>query len=168
MERFELPTLWSQTERFRFHKRVYTEYAGKEQIEHLRTYANIMKTGQPDSHNAPTDPGPRPRYQWRLTWPDEVKDQFTGSDGKRNFGIIHKHHNVGWAWFMNWDFPFERHIDLAGRAGHADTPRLAAKAAEDCYDLCRKGEWPGMTDRDRQWMRDGVIGHQETMAMQND
>lgn len=107
------------------------------------------------------DLGPIPRYKWRLTWPDESKDHFIALDGERKFGMIYRHHNGEWAWFMNWDFPFQNSTVLKPKAGHADTARLAAKEAEDCYEAVLACEWPGMTDRDKQWIREGRVGGME-------
>lgn len=104
---------------------------------------------------------PRPRYRWRLTWPDERQDHFIVFDGKRKFGIIHAYHTGSWFWSMYWDFPFENHLILNPMGGYAATARLAAKEVEDCYDAVRAGTWPGMTDLDRQRLAEGRVGEQE-------
>lgn len=92
-----------------------------------------------------SEDGPKPKYQWRRTWPD-TKDDFTGFDGEWTVGRIYVHHMGNWLWFAGLsEYPQGPALCRAG--GAADTARHAAKAAEDCYDRMLRGDWPGMSDR---------------------
>lgn len=87
----------------------------------------------------------KPRYQWRRTWPD-TENHFTGFDGKWTVGRIHAHHTGNWLWFAGLS-ECPHGPALCPASGSEATARLAAKAAEDCYDRMLRGEWPRMSDR---------------------
>ena len=91
--------------------------------------------------------GPRPRYKWRLTWPDKA-DDFKGFDGIWTVGTIHVHHLGNWLWFCGLS-EYTTGPALWAAAGSAPTARLAAKEVEDCYDRMLAGDWPGMPGRTR-------------------
>ncbi|OHV81589.1 hypothetical protein [Rhizobium sp. LCM 4573] len=93
----------------------------------------------------PKTEGPDPRYKWRLTDP-EAPDHFAGFDGEWRVGSIQKHHMGFWQWFADLS-EYPHGPALCAASGIADTPRLAAKAAEDCYDAQLAGTWPGMSEQ---------------------
>ena len=93
--------------------------------------------------------GPRPRYKWRLTWPDEMKNHFIGFDGIYRVGMIHERHLGYWLWFLHLGEGTNGPA-LHPTSGTGDTARLAAKAVEDCYDRQLEGTWPGMPEDIRQ------------------
>lgn len=84
----------------------------------------------------------RPKYKWRLSWPDSV-DDFTGLENGRSFGRFYR--RIGgmaeeeWWWTMNC-------IDLDPRfgshtSGLAVTRREACRKIEEIYDAAKDGGW---------------------------
>jgi hypothetical protein len=85
-----------------------------------------------------SDSIPKPRYQWRPTFPDK-QDDFAGWDGDIRFGRITKHPFGYWEWHLNG-------IKLGSAEGIKDTGREAAAALEAEYDrvkaiLIERGEF---------------------------
>lgn len=83
------------------------------------------------------DPGPRPRYAWRDTWPDEGHRDYAAWDGARQFGrIMHEANGPmknQWRWSISHIDGVKRHLD-APHNGWAASPRLAAAKVEDHYE----------------------------------
>lgn len=82
------------------------------------------------------DPGPKPRYQWRETWPGEGHRDYRGWDADRPFGRI-MHEPGGptkdlWRWSINYIDGVKKHV--TPHNGWEKSPRLAAQKVEDAYE----------------------------------
>lgn len=83
---------------------------------------------------------PTPKYRWRHTWVDEP-DDFTGFDGAVVVGRIFKDMTTPnakgkWRW-AGGHAPWIMKMVMPNN-GWCDTPRQAAKAAEDHYEIMKK------------------------------
>lgn len=82
------------------------------------------------------DPGPKPRYRWRETWPGEDKIDYAGWDGDRQFGRIRLETNGPTKGLWRWSIA---HVDgvkryLMPHNGYEKSARLAAAKVEDNYE----------------------------------
>ena len=86
--------------------------------------------------DAEDDPGPKPRYRWRDTWPGENQIDYAAWDGKRQFGRIRLESNGPtkdlWRWSISHIDGVKRH--LTPHNGYEKSPRLAAQQVEDLYE----------------------------------
>ncbi len=84
----------------------------------------------------PNDPGPKPRYRWRETWPGENHEDYQGWDGDRAFGRIMLEINgtmrTKWRWSISHIPGFKE--TLLPHNGWTDHPRVAAAKVEDAYE----------------------------------
>ncbi|KQR27236.1 hypothetical protein ASF91_19670 [Rhizobium sp. Leaf155] len=96
------------------------------------------------------DPGPKPRYQWRETWPGENHEDYQGWDGDRAFGRIMLEINgtmrTKWRWSISHIPGFKETI--FPHNGWTDHPRVAAAKVEDAYEKIAKLNDLNLNSRD--------------------
>lgn len=79
----------------------------------------------------------RPHYNWRLTWPGEVEDDFVAADGDEYVGRIYQTHHEPirgrWKWNAAYPKSFRGSPPLP-IGGFVDTAREASRMVEEYWD----------------------------------
>lgn len=93
------------------------------------------------------------KYRWKRDRQVPYLERYFGWDGEWKIGMVQRHHMGHYEWF-NQLSEQPSGPTLRPATGMAETPRLAAKACEECVDRQYAGDWPTMTESER------VIGRQ--------
>ena len=94
-----------------------------------------------------------PRIELKYRWKRDMKvphlERYVGWDGMWRIGMVEKTHMGHYEWFALLS-EYEHGPTLRPASGMAETPRMAARACEECVDRQLSGEWPALTGQERE------------------
>jgi len=89
------------------------------------------------------------KYRWKRDRQVSYLERYFGWDGRWRIGMVEKTTMGSYEWFVLLS-EYEHGPTLRPASGLSETPRMAAMACEECVDRQLVGEWPALTEQERE------------------